>query len=237
MHSLSVSPHLHKPVPKYPVPLKLVVLGDSLVYGYGDPEGGGWVDRLRRQWMSPEITGPILYNLGVRGDTVAQVARRLESEFRYRGELRHQVPNCIILSVGVNDSARLGHRGGRNFTPFSVFQAQVAELLDRAVQLCPVLFVGMVPVNEAAMPFLETFYYNHADQQLYTEVTRLACHERQIPFLDIFTLWQHRDRAWCEQQLGADGLHPNSQGYQALLADISHWQPLQALMSTSVSSI
>ena len=26
-------------------PQKVVVLGDSLVYGYGDPQGGGWVER------------------------------------------------------------------------------------------------------------------------------------------------------------------------------------------------
>ncbi|WP_299406075.1 GDSL-type esterase/lipase family protein [Acaryochloris sp. IP29b_bin.148] len=231
MHSLSDSPRLKQPVPKFPVPLKFVALGDSLVYGYGDPEGGGWVDRLRRQWMHPDHAGPILYNLGVRGDTVKHVARRLESEFRYRGELRHQVPDRIILSVGVNDSARLGRPDGRCFTPFSDFQVQLAELLDRAVQLCPVLFVGMVPVNEAAMPFLEAFYYNHADQHLYNEATRLACHERQIPYLDIFDLWQHRGENWCQQQLSSDGLHPNSQGYQSLLADIYHWHPIQSAQS------
>lgn len=159
MHSVSVLPQLKQPQSKYPVPLKLVALGDSLVYGFGDPEGGGWVERLRRQWMYPDNTGHILYNLGVRGDTVTQVARRLESEFRYRGELRHRVPDRIILSVGVNDSARLARSSGRYFTPFPQFQTQLAELLDRASQLCPVLFIGMVPVHEAAMPFLETFFY------------------------------------------------------------------------------
>lgn len=236
MHSLSVSPQLKQPTPKFPVPLKLVALGDSLVYGYGDPEGGGWVERLRRQWMYPDNAGHILYNLGVRGDTIKHVARRLESEFRYRGELRHQVPDRIILSVGVNDSARLGRLDGRCFTPFSDFQNQLAELLDRAVELCPVLFVGMVPVNEQAMPFLDAFYYNHADQHLYNEATRLACHERQIPFLDLFDIWQQRGTSWCDLQLGADGLHPNPQGYQSLLMDICNWQPMQELMQSGTAA-
>lgn len=235
MHRLSASPQLKKPVLRYPVPLKLVALGDSLVYGYGDPEGGGWVERLRRQWMYPDNAGHILYNLGVRGDTVQHVARRLESEFRYRGELRHQVPDRIILSVGVNDSARLGRPEGKCFTRFPDFQMQLSELLDRAMQLCPVLFVGMVPVDEAAMPFLEAFYYNHADQHLYNEATRLACHERQIPYLDLFDIWQQRGETWCQQQLSADGLHPNPQGYQSLLADISNWQPMQVLMQPTLA--
>ena len=64
-------------------PKKVIAIGDSLIYGYGDGEGGGWVDRLRLCWMNPEQPGPIFYNLGVRGDGVAQVARRLE-----RGVLR-----------------------------------------------------------------------------------------------------------------------------------------------------
>ena len=29
-------------------PLKAVVLGDSIVYGFGDTEGGGWVDYTLR---------------------------------------------------------------------------------------------------------------------------------------------------------------------------------------------
>ncbi len=81
-------------------PLKIVALGDSLIYGFGDPLGGGWVERLRRQWMmESETTGHVLYNLGIRGNRVAQVSDRLENEFRQRGELRHNNPDAILLSV------------------------------------------------------------------------------------------------------------------------------------------
>lgn len=69
-------------------PLRVVALGDSLIYGFGDPEGGGWVERLRRQWMLDGSAGHVVYNLGVRGDRVQSVAQRLEDEFRNRGELR-----------------------------------------------------------------------------------------------------------------------------------------------------
>ena len=143
---LSTKPNLNQP-------LRIIALGDSLVYGFGDLEGGGWVERLRRCWMSPDSAGHVLYNLGVRGDRVQQVAQRLEAEFRHRGELRNQVPDLIILSVGVNDSARLGHGNGRNYTDINTFKTQISTLLDRAQQLCPVLFVGMTPVNETKMPF------------------------------------------------------------------------------------
>jgi lysophospholipase L1-like esterase len=217
-------------------PLKLVVLGDSLVYGFGDPEGGGWVERLRRQWMQPDSPGHVLYNLGIRGDGVKQVQERVEQEFRRRGELKNRVPDAIILSVGVNDSARLGRPDGRNFTDFETFQAEMANLLDQAHQLCPVLFVGMVPVDETKMPFLDCFYYNHADQYRYKEATRVACLRRQIPYLDVFEVWKSRGTDWCSKHLSKDGLHPNVVGYQALLQDVLNWEPLAQLATPNLAT-
>ncbi len=104
-------------------PLKIVALGDSLVYGYGDPVGGGWAERLRRLWM--ESAGHTLYNLGIRGDRVVQVSERLEQEFRLRGEIRNRLPDLILLSVGVNDTARLGRPDGRTYTDHDLFQTQI----------------------------------------------------------------------------------------------------------------
>jgi lysophospholipase L1-like esterase len=217
--------------PRFEQPPKSIAMGDSLVYGYGDPVGGGWVERLRRVWM--EQDGPVLYNLGVRGDRVSQVSERLEGEFRQRGELRNRTPDCLILSVGINDSPRLGRPDGRNFTEFSQFNRQIEELLDQARALCPVLFVGMAPVNEARMPFLDCFYFNHEDQYRYKEATRRACESRRIPYLDIFELWQSRGADWIGQHLKEDGLHPNVAGYKSLGEEVWNWlalhQTIQAL--------
>jgi lysophospholipase L1-like esterase len=204
--------------------LRVIALGDSLVYGFGDPIGGGWVERLRRLWMSPEQPGHAIYNLGIRGDRVIQVSERLEQEFRYRGELRNKLPDLIILSVGVNDSPRLGRKNGRNLTEFEDFQLHIADLLDQAQKLCPVIFVGMVPVDESKMPFMDCFYYNREDQYRYKNATKAACAARAIPYLDIFDLWMGRGEQWCQAQISGDGLHPNVTGYQSLLEDVVNWE-------------
>ncbi len=214
-------------------PLKILALGDSLVYGFGDPEGGGWVERLRRWWMSPDNVGHILYNLGVRGDRTTQVAQRLEIEFRHRGELRNRVPDLIILSVGVNDSARLRRPDGRNYTEFADFETEIASLIEQAQQLCPVLFVGMIPVDETKMPFLDCLYYNHADQYRYKEATRLACLKKGIPYLDVFQKWMEQSEAWRLKRLTSDGLHPNTLGYQTLLEDVIHWEAIAKYNSSN----
>ena len=207
-------------------PLKVVALGDSLIYGYGDFVGGGWVERLRRKWMSPQGEGHVLYNLGVRGDRVNQVAIRLEQEFNCRGELRNRVPDLILLSVGLNDSARVGKPTGRLFTDLDSFRQHADYLLDVAQNLCPVMFIGMTPVDESKMPFVDCLYYNHLDQYRFKEATLQACQQRNIPYLDIFDLWLSRGTHWIETQLGEDGLHPNVTGYQTLFSDIMSWNPI-----------
>jgi lysophospholipase L1-like esterase len=210
--------------------LRILALGDSLVYGYGDTEGGGWVERLRRRWMYADADH-VVYNLGIRGDRVSQVKERLEQEFRYRGELKNKCPDLIILSVGVNDCPRLGIPTGRNLTEFKQFQIDVLNLLDEAKNLCPVIFVGMVPVDQAKMPFLDCFYFNHIDQYRYKQFTKEACLERNIPYLDIFDLWMNRGEDWLRSQLSDDGLHPSIRGYQSLFDDVINWQPIMQLES------
>ncbi|NJL49465.1 MAG: G-D-S-L family lipolytic protein [Leptolyngbyaceae cyanobacterium SM2_5_2] len=209
-------------------PQKIVAVGDSLVYGFGDPEGGGWVERLRRLSMEPGSTGAVFYNLGIRGDRIAQVIERLDQEFRYRGEIRNRVPDLMMLSVGTNDSARVGRPLGRNYTDFEEFEHSITTLLVQARQLCPVLFVGMVPVNEAAMPFSEVLFYSHREQWRYKEATRLACASHNIPYLDILTLWLNRGEHWWRDRLSSDGLHPNVLGYRSLLQDVLAWDAFQA---------
>ncbi|MEO1068495.1 MAG: GDSL-type esterase/lipase family protein [Cyanobacteria bacterium J06638_6] len=208
-------------------PQKVLAIGDSLVYGFGDSEGGGWVERLRRLSMEPGRPGAVFYNLGVRGDGVSQVKGRLEHEFRYRGELRNRVPDLVVLSTGVNDSARVSSTLGRNRTNFDEFEQQIDDLLIEARQLCPVLFIGMPPVNEQAMPFSEVLYYTHSDQWRYREATRLACTSHNIPYLDVLNLWLGRGKAWWLPLISADGLHPNVAGYRALLDDILAWDAFQ----------
>ncbi|MBE9063994.1 GDSL-type esterase/lipase family protein [cf. Phormidesmis sp. LEGE 11477] len=206
-------------------PKKVIVMGDSLVYGYGDSEGGGWVERLRRDYLDPQQTGPIFYNLGIRGNGVAQVAERLQREFCDRGELRHRTPDLLVLSVGVNDCARAGRVNGRPVSDPDSFAQSLEQLLTQSRQLCPVLFIGMVPINEAAMPFANVLYFSRTEQQRYSQITRQLCEAHQIPYLDLFERWSQKSEAWQCDRLCTDGIHPNSLGYRTILETVKAWQP------------
>lgn len=224
----------------HPRALRLVALGDSLVYGYGDTQAGGWVDRLRCHWMQQSLANPgmlnapVLYNLGVRGDTIDLVSRRLEAEFSRRGEYRNRVPDAILLSVGTNDSPRVGQPDGKNYTDFDRFQWLMETMLERSLELARwVFFVGMVPVNSEKMPFLDLLYYNHSDQYRYKEATRQLCRSMGIPYLDLFERWLNFEDHWWQSRLSADGLHPNSLGYASIFEAVLEWKDLKILLPCS----
>ena len=205
------------------IPRKLIVVGDSGVYGWGDPEEGGWCERLRRHWMGlPD--GPVLYPLGVRGDGLERVAARLEPEVLCRGELRRQTPHGILLAVGLNDTARVGRADGRPQLDADAFLFGLQQLLIRARQIAPVLVLGLTPVDEAAMPYAEVLWYGLEQVRRYEGLLEEACLEADVPFLPLLE-GLLADPRWL-QWLGPDGLHLNTDGHRAVYERVRQWPAL-----------
>ncbi|MFM7228230.1 MAG: GDSL-type esterase/lipase family protein [Cyanobacteriota bacterium] len=203
------------------VPRKLLALGDSGIYGWGDPEGGGWVERLRRHWMGRD-EAPVLYNLGVRGDGLERLSHRLVDEFQVRGELRRQVPQGLLLGIGLNDTARVGRPDGRPQLEPEAFLYGFDRLLAQAVDLAPVFVVGMSPVHEQAMPVAGCLWYGNRDGDRYDRLLEEVCLSRQVPFL---RLRGEPEEIW-ERRLCPDGLHCNSDGHRWIFDRVRAWPEL-----------
>lgn len=205
------------------VPKKLAVVGDSGVFGWGDAEEGGWCERLRRHWMGLPA-GPVLYNLGVRGDGLERVAARLHGEVNARGELRRQIPQGILLAVGLNDTARVGRPDGRPQLAPEAFLFGLQQLLREARGLAPLFVLGLTPVLEEAMPFADVLWYSLADVRLYEGLLEEACMEADVPFLPMVEAFLEEPR-W-PQWLAVDGLHCNSAGHRFLFERVRRWSAL-----------
>jgi lysophospholipase L1-like esterase len=207
------------------IPRKLVALGDSGVFGWGDPLEGGWCERLRRHWMDLP-GGPVLYNLGVRGDGLERLAARLGAEVGCRGELRRQLPQGILLGVGLNDTARVGRADGRPQLDADGFLFGLQQLLRQARAMAPVHVIGLTPVDEAAMPYAEVLWYSQADIRRYEGLLEEACLEADVPFLPLLE-GLLADSDW-PQWLSSDGLHLNSEGHRQVYQRVRDWPALLA---------
>ena len=206
------------------VPRQLIVLGDSGVHGWGDREAGGWCQRLRLRWMNLP-NAPVVYPLGVRGDGLEHVAARWRSEWSCRGELRRQTPGGLLLSIGLNDTARVGRIDGRPQLDVEAFSFGLGQLLKEMTQEVEVFVLGLTAVDEHVMPFAGCLWYSNS--QIAATEARMSeqCREADVPFLSMHQEMQEEPN-WLTL-MEPDGIHLNADGHHWLDQRLCEWAPLQ----------
>ena len=203
---------------------QLIVIGDSGVYGWADYEEGGWCERLRRRWMK-QPQSPIIYPLGIRGDGLEKVAQRWNEEWSCRGELRRQVPDGLLLSIGINDTARVGRVNGRPQLSSEAFGFGLRQLLKQIKSQTDVMVLGLTPIDEAVMPFAECLWYSNEAAAVYEAQIEEACLELDIPFLPLHKA-MISEADWVKW-IEPDGIHLNSDGHYWLYKKVMSWHFLQ----------
>lgn len=183
--------------------LRICFLGDSLTFGQGDRAGLGWPGRVvgDAQRAGVTLTG---YNLGVRGDTGAQIAARAPAEVKAR--LRSGDVKAVTIFFGANDIAQ--------DLPLSDSIEALQALLSwvKASQLSA--FVLSPPLYEDAL--------SDAQAAGMTAAFAKLCAERGVSYLDLreagvdWALWRAQARA-------GDGIHPGAEAYASLARVFSGW--------------
>lgn len=180
-------------------PIQVCFVGDSFVAGIGDETALGWTGRLtaRQAATSHPITA---YNLGIRGNTSADIAARCVVEVGLRRSAARQTR--VVLSLGVNDTI---HIDGAPRVPLEESCANLTILLD-ALAGDPLLVVGPPAIVYDAQ--------NALIAQLSSRFQQL-CQARGVPYVDIFPVLEQHP-VWRQQVLEGDGAHPRAEGYTAL---------------------
>ena len=203
---------------------QLIVIGDSSVYGWGDNEGGGWCERLRKDWAKTK-DNIIIYPLGVRGDGIEKVASRWEREWSSRGETRRNKPKAILLHVGLNDTARIGQKDGRHQLEIDGFAYGFERLINDIKLQTNIFVIGLSPVNESKMPFGGCLWYSNDFCDSYEKRMEEVCINQNVPFLTTFKEMHSDIRSinW----ISSDGIHLNSDGHFWLFQRLKSWDILK----------
>jgi lysophospholipase L1-like esterase len=199
------------PDPELP---RIVAIGDSLIYGRLDGVHGGWVGRLRR-WLETE--GPFMtavFNLGIGGQTSADVLERIAEECGPR------TPNIIVIGVGTNDLRRPVEPNA----PCEVALQDFGENLERLARVAASMgartaLAGLVPVDEARTQPHNGFFYFNSDVEQYDGVVREVSRRESadyVPFGDAFRPDATRGMSLRDSDLIADGIHPSEDGHAAM---------------------
>ena len=205
------------------LPKQLVVIGDSSVYGWGDNEGGGWCERLRKDW-SRNQKGPIIYQLGVRGDGIEKISNRWEKEWSSRGETRRNKPKAILLNVGLNDTAAIGQKNGRHQLEINGFEYGLERLIYEMKSQTKVFVMGLTPVEERKMPFVGCLWYSNDFCHSYERRMEEVCLNQNVPFLPTFREMSADGRS--KNWISNDGVHLNSEGHLWVFQRLKSWEIL-----------
>ncbi|GAB3444479.1 GDSL-type esterase/lipase family protein [Phycicoccus ginsengisoli] len=172
----------------------LVFLGASMVAGVGDPKGQGWVTRVVGRTQHPDLA-LTAYNLGVRGDTTADLLARWKPECEPRWAGRSE--KRVVVSIGGNDAA--------SGVSLARHRLNLANILDDAASAG----IGTFVVSPAPTDDPEV----NEKLDVLVEAQGDVCSRRGVPFVDCFSpLLGHEQ--W-QSDLAASSVphHPGQAGY------------------------
>jgi len=187
---------------------RICLFGDSITWGAGDPEKGGWGARLKSYFENNNYDID-LYNLGISGNITDDLLKRFKVECGVRK------PEIIVFAVGINDLQYI-HSKDNPRTPIKKFQNNLQELINQAREFTDkIIFIGLTKVDETKttpIPWNKTKYYDEENAKLYDSKIKEVCEKNDISFLKMYDLLDDSDLA--------DGLHPNPAGHEKMFLRI-----------------
>ena len=187
--------------------LRVCFFGDSYTSGQGDDTGLGWPGRV---FAAARAAGHVLtaYNLGVRGDTVAQIVARAPAEAKARFRMGDR--KAVVFSFGANDVYCE--------VPREESITALTGGLDWAKAQGFAVFVLSPPPVHIAV-------YQAGSQGLCQAMAEI-CAAENAPFLDLHKADVDWD-LWWQEAAAIDGVHPGAGAYASLARAFVAWPAWQ----------
>lgn len=202
--------------------MRVLVFGASSAQGYWDSEGG-WVDRLKRHYDKAQmekgfsIELPRVMNLGISGNTAADVLKRIESETQARQNEKGLV---IIIQVGSNNAAE---QNGKPRSTAEEYQKELEAIINKAKVFTNKIFVvGFPAVDESKTNPIAWADLSYKNENIlkFENAARTCAEDQNVVFVPVFEAFR-RQMGSGTQMNAHDGLHPNNNGHK-LIFELIH---------------
>jgi acyl-CoA thioesterase-1 len=187
--------------------MRICFIGDSFVGGAFDNDCLGWSGRIcaSARHRGHDVSH---YNLGIRGETSVQIARRWRAEAEPRQSPQQE--GRLVFEFGVNDAREVN---GRRQLEAARSLATARDMLGAAAAWKPTLMVGPPPGVEDAR--------NARVRELSDSLAEL-CAELNVPYFDSYSALT-QSPVWLPNIKTVDGTHPGAAGYAEWAALIDRW--------------
>ncbi len=199
---------------------RVFFFGDSITLGCNDSSRLGWPGRLCRA-QDRQVAA---YNLGVNGDTSADIAARWRAEALARSR---NSPGLYVFAFGFNDAARPD--GGSTQVELDASLAHARAILGGARELSAVLWIGPTPLDERVAPQSTDsgcWDLRNAEISRYDAAYAGLARELAIDYLPLFTDLSREPR-YLRALADNDGVHPADDGYAVIAERVGAWAAWQ----------
>lgn len=172
-------------------PLRIVVVGDELAAGAGDPKGLGWVGRVVARTPAP--VPPVVLTLAVPGESTTALGARWEAETSRRWS--PDADNRLVVALGRADLA-----AGLSLARSRLNLANVLDVADQ--HRVPAFVVGPPPGAPADAEKLAELSAAFGD----------VAGRRRVPYVDTYTPLAAHEQ-WLADLASGDGQLPGQAGY------------------------
>lgn len=199
-----------------------IVIGDSITYGIGDFESGGWATMFKKYIINKDdskVCNNYVHVAAFPGATSTDILNKIESILK---SFNHkEFTNTIILSIGINDTQEFNGNYKNSIEQYRTNIEQIAKcVMDKGFNM---IILGLTRI-ESDKKFLwkPNKYYNNDiiseyDNDLslilgYDGELKEFCKNNRIKYIPMQEVLKKEDFI--------DGLHPNHNGHKKIFEKI-----------------
>ena len=170
--------------------------GDSICFGCKDEDGLGWVNRLKVK--NDLVKKQYFFNLGIPGNSTIEVVKRFENELQSR--FNDEDTFNIIFEIGIKDAKKVIN----NPEYEDIFKFNIDKLITIAKKYTSnIYFLGLMDVDLN----IRTDYKQEGIDKI-DNLLKEVCESNSVIYINMRNVIELTDLA--------DGLHPNSVGYEKM---------------------
>ena len=184
-------------------------MGDSITDSWDDPTNGGF------------FPGKPYVNRGISGQTTPQML------VRFRHDVIELKPKVVVILAGTNDLA-----GNTGPTTLEAIQDNLISMSELATAHgIRVVFASLLPVSDYEVrdgkPIIQTTRRAPFAIKIINQWLKEFAKSNNHGYLDYFSAMVD-EKGFLKNELSADGLHPNTQGY-AVMAPLAEAAVVESL--------
>ena len=195
-----------------------IIIGDSITYGIGDFETGGWSAMFKKYIVGKDdskVCNNYVHIAGFPGATSSDILEKIDGILK--SFLHESFSNIVILSIGINDTQEFF---GKTKISIEQYKNNIEKIIKYVTDNnCELIILGLTKI-ESDEKFLwkPNKYYDNKiilkyDKYLesilsFDSELKKLCENNKIKYIKMQDVLSKEDFV--------DGLHPNTNGHQKI---------------------